>query len=180
MIILLISCLFLLRDEIEKKPLINHILTGSPTVTNRQINIDQRPVMVIRVIDGDTIVLENNQKLRYIGIDAPETVNPKKEIECFGKEASEKNRQLVEGKYVYLEKDVSETDKYGRLLRYVWLKDQDNATGEALFVNDYLVSQGFAFAATFPPDVKYAKRFLEAEKEARNHRRGLWSSCSIN
>lgn len=133
-------------------------------------------VKVTRVVDGDTIVVEGSKTVRYIGIDTPETKDPRKPVQCFGKEASDENKKLVEGKYVYLEKDVSETDKYGRLLRYVWLKEE-NSTKEATFINDYLVRQGYAHVATFPPDVNYAQQFLKAEQEARTSLRGLWKTC---
>lgn len=125
--------------------------------------------LVTEVIDGDTIRIEGGYKVRYIGIDTPETVHPSKPVECFGIEASNKNKELVEGKRVRLEKDISETDKYGRLLRYVWIDD--------LFVNDYLIRQGYAYAYTYPPDVKYAEQFAEAQREARENNRGLWSAC---
>ena len=127
---------------------------------------------VTRVIDGDTIEVNlggATYKVRYIGIDTPETVHPSEPVECFGKEASDKNSELVEGKIVRLEKDVSETDKYGRLLRYVWVG--------GIFVNDYLVRQGYAYAYTYPPDVKYAEQFAEAQIEARENNRGLWAIC---
>jgi len=90
-------------------------------------------------------------------------------VECFGKEASDKNKQLVEGKRVRLEKDISDVDRYGRLLRYVWI-------GE-VFVNDFLVRQGYASVSTYPPDVKYADQFLQAQQEARENNRGLWVTC---
>jgi len=128
-------------------------------------------IKVIRVIDGDTIEIEGGEKVRYIGIDTPETVHPSKPIECFGKKASNKNKELVEGKMVRLEKDVSERDRYGRLLRYVWVDD--------IFVNDYLVRQGYAHVYTYPPDVKYDKQFKDAQEEARKNTRGLWKDCLI-
>lgn len=134
-------------------------------------------VKVKRVIDGDTIEIESGQKVRYIGIDTPELHDPRKSVQCFAKESMEKNKQLVEGKNVKLEKDVSETDKYGRLLRYVFI-DQTGTTS-ALFVNEYLVREGFAYAATFPPDVKYVNLFLKAQQEARENRKGLWNKCSL-
>jgi endonuclease YncB( thermonuclease family) len=124
---------------------------------------------VARVVDGDTIELETGEKVRYIGMDTPETVKPNTPIQCFGKEASVKNKELVEGKMVRLEKDVSETDRYGRLLRYVYAGD--------IFVNDYLVRQGYAKSSTYPPDVKYQNQFKLAETEARNNYRGLWGLC---
>ncbi len=132
---------------------------------------------VLRVIDGDTIevVLEgSSNKVRLIGIDTPETVDPRRPVGCFGKEASNEAKRLIEGKTVYLEKDISETDKYNRLLRYVYLKLGD---GQLLFINDYLVRQGFGFASTFPPDVKYSERLTKAQEEARENLRGLWGKC---
>ncbi len=126
---------------------------------------------VTRVVDGDTIVVDMSGeqfKLRYIGIDTPETVDPRRPVECFGKEASERNRQLVEGKAVGLEKDVSETDAFGRLLRYVWVEGQ--------MVNEVLVQEGYALASTYPPDVKYAALFAGLQAEARRAGLGLWGA----
>jgi len=145
-----------------------------PTVTTQPYTINK----VIRVIDGDTIEIENKQVVRYIGINTPETKHPNKSVECFGKEASLFNKQLVEGKLVRMEKDVSEVDRYKRLLRYIWVIESENATQSGIFVNDYLVRQGYAVASTFPPDVAYSNQFVDAEKEARNNNRGLWSKCN--
>lgn len=132
---------------------------------------------VLKVVDGDTIeVLYNGEKknVRYIGIDTPETVDPRRPVGCFGKEASDENKRLLEGKVVILEKDVSETDKYNRLLRYIYLPLDDGTT---LFVNDYLLRQGFAQTSTYPPDVRENERFLQAQQEARDNNRGLWGAC---
>lgn len=126
---------------------------------------------VVRVVDGDTIEVDiggNLYKVRYIGMDTPETVHPTKLVEYFGKEASEKNRELVEGKAVLLEKDVSEVDKYGRLLRYVWVDD--------VMVNAELVRLGYAQVVTYPPDVKYQKYFLQLQMEAQESGLGLWAT----
>ena len=131
--------------------------------------VKQGTFLVIRVIDGDTIELENGQRVRYIGIDTPETVDPRKAVQCFGVEATHRNKQLVEGKRVRLEKDVSKTDKYGRLLRYVYVGD--------VFVNQELVERGYAHASTYPPDVKFQSQFTEAEQRARDTKRGLWGAC---
>ncbi len=119
---------------------------------------------VTRIIDGDTIEVEINgqtYRLRYIGMDTPERGDP------FFDEATEANRQLVEGQTVTLVKDVSETDRYGRLLRYVYLAD-------GTFVNAELVKQGFALVATFPPDVAHQSEFTALQEEARNTGAGLW------
>lgn len=126
-------------------------------------------VIVKRIVDGDTIVLENGQKVRYIGIDTPESVDPRRGVQCFGKEASARNKTLVEGKSVRLEKDVSEVDRYGRLLRYVYLGD--------IMVNEALVREGFAYASSYPPDVAYDERLRSAETLAKIAQAGLWGSC---
>jgi hypothetical protein len=91
--------------------------------------------------------------------------------EPYSREASNKNRELVEGKIVKLEKDVSETDKYGRLLRYVWVN--------GLFVNAELIRLGYAQIATYPPDVKYQELFLKLQAEAREAKRGLWAGTQV-
>lgn len=128
--------------------------------------------LVEKVIDGDTIRLEGGLVVRYIGIDTPEAVDPRKPVQCFAKEASEKNRELVEGKLVSLEKDISETDRYGRLLRYVY-------SGDGM-VNEILVREGFAYSYSYPPDVKNQELFRQAEEEARENNRGLWGAvCSV-
>lgn len=125
--------------------------------------------LVSRVVDGDTIELATGETLRYIGIDTPETVKPNTPVECFGKEASAMNKKLVEGKYVTLEKDVSETDKYGRLLRYVYL--------DGVMVNKVLVEEGYANSASFPPDIAKQEVFKLAELQAREAGKGLWGKC---
>jgi len=118
---------------------------------------------VKRVIDGDTIEIELNgkvYKVRYIGINSPEYNQP------YGDKATQANSYLVSGKTVILEKDISETDKYGRLLRYVYVGN--------LFVNAHLVKFGWAQASTYPPDVKYSDLFVSLEREARENNEGCW------
>jgi micrococcal nuclease len=127
---------------------------------------------VVRVIDGDTIEIEGGKKVRYIGINTPETVDPTKGTECYGEEASKRNKELVEGKTVELVKDVSETDRYGRLLRYVYT--------ESAFINLYLVAGGHAYASTYPPDVAQQAALTQAQKQAREDNIGLWSMCSAS
>jgi len=151
----------------------------SKATINSNNNIDpnkcsQKQICIAKVtniVDGDTIDLSTGERVRYIGVDTPETKHPTKAIQCFGKEASEENKKLVLDREVRLEKDVSDKDKYGRLLRYIYIPSEND-----FFVNDYLARQGFAHAATFPPDVKFSKQFVEAEKEARENGRGLWAS----
>jgi micrococcal nuclease len=123
--------------------------------------------LVIRVIDGDTVEIEGGQMVRYIGIDAPEIVHSLEPGEQFGEEATEKNRELVEGRIVSLERDVTDRDEYGRLLRYVWLGD--------VMINAELVRLGYAYSYSLPPNVKYQELFLRLEREAREQKLGLWS-----
>lgn len=128
-------------------------------------------VRVVRVIDGDTIELEDGRTVRYIGIDTPETKHPTKGIECFGKEASNRNVELVANQVVQLEKDVSETDRYGRLLRYVWVGDRQ--------INKQLVSEGYAYASSYPPDIKYQDELRAAQQQAHKQGVGLWEMCEV-
>lgn len=132
---------------------------------------------ITEVVDGDTVKLESGETVRYIGIDTPETKHPNKPIQCFGKEASNKNKELVEGKEVLLEKDITNTDRYGRLLRYVYLPNPE-ASNEAIFVNELLVEQGYANVYTYPPDVKYDTLLKNAETTARKEQKGLWKECN--
>jgi len=128
-------------------------------------------VQVVRVIDGDTIqvccVFGDRVKVRYIGIDTPETHHPMRGVEPYGMEAAEANRKLVDGKTVRLEFDVQQFDKYGSTLAYVYLEDDT-------FVNAWLVEHGYAMVMTVPPNVKHQELFLRLQREAREERRGLW------
>lgn len=131
---------------------------------------------LVTVIDGDTIeVLLQGQpaRVRLIGMDAAETSGG---AVCYGIEAKEKVEELLaqaSGRLM-LERDLSETDRFGRLLRYVWY---ETASGPAM-LNLELVKQGYARVATFPPDVKHAAMFQQAESEARAQQLGLWGDCS--
>ena len=139
--------------------------------------IEGEMAKVVSVVDGDTIKVLIGQKqytVRFIGMNTPETVDPRKPVECFGKEASNENKELLTGKQVILQKDVSETDKFGRLLRFVYLP-LDN--GKMLFVNDYLVREGFAEIDTIAPDVKLADQFKSAQTQAKQNHLGMWSKC---
>lgn len=130
---------------------------------------------VTRVVDGDTIevdIVGQTYTLRYIGIDTPETVDPNRPVGCYGQEASDRNRELVLNQTVGLEKDVSETDAYDRLLRYIWLGDQ--------MVNALLVRDGYAIAKAYPPDTKHQFAFDSLQVEAQSAQRGLWGATCAN
>ncbi len=143
-------------------------------------NYSYNDILVIRAVDGDTLKLENGERVRLIGIDTPEmhesdklykdsrrTGQDIRTIQALGRRAYEFTRNLIEGKRVRLEFDVEKHDKYGRLLAYVFLLD-------GKFVNAEIVKQGYASLMTFPPNVKYADLFLKLYQEARENRRGLW------
>lgn len=148
---------------------------------NTKITVATAPatgLVVKRVVDGDTMELNTGEKVRFIGVNTPETHHPTKPEECFGKEAETFTRGFLEGKSVRLERDVSDKDQYGRLLRYVYLLPEASTEAE-LFVNKTLVEEGYALADTFPPDVKYKDVFLEAQRSAREMNKGLWNACQV-
>ncbi|MFO7886874.1 MAG: thermonuclease family protein [Eubacteriales bacterium] len=127
--------------------------------------------IVERVVDGDTIVISGGERVRLIGINTPESVKEAGEVEYYGKEASSYTKNILEGKTVYLEKDVSNKDDYDRLLRYIYLED-------GTFFNELIVKEGYAFAVTYPPDVKYNEILREAENYARENNLGLWGESN--
>jgi|tagenome__1003787_1003787.scaffolds.fasta_scaffold20401223_2 micrococcal nuclease len=128
---------------------------------------------VERVVDGDTIVVTGGERVRFIGMDTPETKDPRKPVQCYGREASARTEQLLPpGTAVVLVYDVDRTDRYGRTLAYVY-RARDN-----LFVNASLVRDGYAMALTVPPDVAKADEFVRLAREAREADRGLWHACN--
>lgn len=143
-----------------------------------------REATVTRVVDGDTIVVNlqgQEYKVRLIGVNTPETKHPKKGVEYFGKEASAYTTKELTGKTIYLQRDVSDTDRYGRLLAYVWLTRPatDNPTNEEVakyMFNSRLVENGYANASPYAPDIKYQDFFRERERIARENNYGLWGN----
>jgi len=138
---------------------------------------------VAEVIDGDTIVavLEGREeKVRLIGVDTPESTI---RHEPYGKEASSYTKSKLLGRTIYLEKDLSERDKYGRLLRYVWLEVPKNKSENEIrnkMFNAILLLGGYAQVATYPPDVKYTDYFIKFQREALKSGKGFWGNVSQN
>jgi micrococcal nuclease len=129
--------------------------------------------MVTKVVDGDTIAVNMNGKnttIRLIGLDTPETVDPRKPVQCFGVQASDKAKEVLNGKSVRLEMDASQgdLDKYGRLLAYVFLED-------GTFFNQLMISEGFGHEYIYNLPYKYQKEFKAAERTAREGKKGLWA-----
>jgi micrococcal nuclease len=130
--------------------------------------------VVTRVVDGDTVHVRiggDDEAVRYIGVDTPETVKPGTPVQCFGKAASAYNHRLVEGQQVRLRFDAERRDRYGRLLAYVY-RDRDG-----LFVNAALVRRGYATTLTIAPNTSHARELSALERRARRSRRGLWRAC---
>lgn len=133
------------------------------------------PYEVIRVVDGDTIhVMIDGQDttVRFIGINTPETVAQDRPIECYGPQASDRTRDLLEGRQVWLEYDPvsGDTDRYGRTLAYVWLDDER-------MVNEMLVREGFAEEYTYSEGYRHQRELRAAERQAQQADAGLWGAC---
>lgn len=148
------------------------------TIVNEKIDTSKfEKAYVKRVVDGDTIIatIDNTDyRVRFIGINTPESTT---KIEEYGKEASNYTKEMLTGKTVYLEKDVRNTDKYDKLLRYVWLEIPNDITSEEIntkMFNAILLINGYAKLFTYPPDIKYVEYFKPLEEEARKNNTGLW------
>lgn len=131
--------------------------------------------VVTHLVDGDTMDVEiggEELRIRMIGFDTPESVDPRRPVECFGKEASAHLEDLApEGTRVRIERDAEQTDRYGRTLAYVY------RASDGLFLNERMLLDGYAHTLSIPPNVTYADRFRQAERQARTAGRGLWSAC---
>lgn len=128
-----------------------------------------------RVVDGDTVVVRlagKDERVRLLGIDTPETVQPRTPVQCFGKEASNRTKALLpSGTAVRVVRDTELRDDYGRLLAYLYRAD------DGLFVNVSLVEDGFAVPERYPPNVAHAGEITTAARSAKTAGRGLWSAC---
>ena len=133
------------------------------------------------MIDGDTIEVSiggQDEDVRYIGIDTPETVKPDTPVQCYGPQASAENHRLVDRRTVRLVFDRERRDVYGRLLAYVYAGARGEA-GKSRFVNATLVRDGYARTLTIAPNVAHARQFAALARTAREGGRGLWTACSI-
>lgn len=145
-------------------------LTGCTTDSAGSASAGDGNVTIKRVVDGDTLVLDDDTRVRLIGIDTPETVDPRRPVECFGHEASARmNELLPPGTAVRLQYDVDRTDRYDRTLAYVYRTDDD------LFVNVVMAREGYAEQLTVPPNVAHVDDIGDAVDEARDAGRGLWA-----
>ncbi len=147
----------------------------SPSVGSGTAELSEPNAEVGRVVDGDTIVAMIDgaeERIRFIGIDTPESVKPNSPVECFGKEASAHLAEyLPPGTPLVLVRDVEARDRYDRLLAYVY------RASDGLFVNMQMMLDGYAQPATYPPNVAHTDQFLAASRQAREAELGLWSAC---
>lgn len=131
-------------------------------------------VRVEHVVDGDTFVVSGGERVRLIGVDTPETRDPRRPVGCFGKEASAFTASLLpRGTQVRLVGDAEQRDRYGRLLAYAY------RLPDGLFVNAEVLRQGYALVLTIPPNVAHAEQFTALAREAREQNRGLWGACPV-
>lgn len=149
---------------------------NSETISNENLDLIQN-YQVIKVIDGDTIEVFIDgkiEKVRMIGINTPETVDPRRPVQCYGKEASNKLKELLQDRIIRLESDETQDsyDKYNRALRYVFLNEEN--------INKKMVSEGFAFEYTYKKPYKFQKDFKEAERNAQENNIGLWNDEVCN
>jgi len=137
---------------------------------------DEGRARVLRAVDGDTILVRipgppaRRERVRYIGIDAPESVTPDRLVECYGPASAAANRRLVGGRTVALSTDAERRDRFGRLLAYVRV--------DGRFVNAELVRGGFATTLEIAPNLRHAARPRALERGARRAGRGLWGRCA--
>jgi len=144
-----------------------------PEAKNQMSNGQEKYYKVVKVADGDTIDVDidgKTERIRMIGINTPETVDPRKPVECFGVEASNKAKELLSNKKVRLDADSTQDDrdKYNRLLRYVWRED-------GLFYNLEIIKQGYAYEYTYDLPYKFQKDFKNAQSDAKTKKLGLWA-----
>jgi micrococcal nuclease len=142
--------------------------TVVPVPATQTVTVGEGEILVERVVDGDTLVLSDGEKIRLIGIDTPETVHPSKPVEPFGPEASSFTKRAVEGKAVQLRFDRNKRDRYQRLLAYVYIGDW--------CLNEALIRAGYSECITkYPFDKAMKQQFEAAERDAKLNRRGIWS-----
>ncbi len=170
-------------SPIALSQLADAVATSTSATSTLPLPKDTYPV--VKVIDGDTLdVLREGKsvRLRLIGLDTPETVDPRKPVQCFAKEASGKAKQILSGVDVRLEYDASQGtyDKYGRTLAYVFVPA--NSKQEGILFNEYMIAEGYGHEYTYNLPYKYQKEFRAAEQKAREEKRGLWAdgTCAGN
>ena len=174
--LLILASGFYLDNFTDQKVLGVDDIRNLLTAPKEEAVVSPDQITVVRVVDGDTIIINNKgvqEKVRLIGIDTPESKDPRKKVECFANAATKKAEDLLLNKPITLEPDPTqqERDRYGRLLRYVFLPGN-------ILVNELLIKEGFAYEYTYSTSYKYQERFIEAEQEAQRNKSGLWADST--
>jgi micrococcal nuclease len=167
--LLAVAALLLAGCRPEQAPRL--VTSPAERATWPAVPADAVTVRVERVVDGDTFIAAvagRSERVRLIGVDTPETVDPNRPVQPYGEQASDFAKQMLGGRTVRLVGDVEPRDKFGRVLAYVWLPD-------GTFWNALLAAEGYAQLITIPPDVTYASLFRRLVEEARSANRGLWA-----
>jgi micrococcal nuclease len=183
LILIIVALLTILGEKLplESIPLaIEHSQVATPIQLGEPQTVELKEGFypVVRTVDGDTLVVRihnTDEKIRLIGVDTPESVDPRKTVECFGKEASAFTKNLLEGRLVRLEKDPTQgdRDRYQRLLRYVFLED-------GTLVNEKIITEGYGHEYTYKTPYHYQTAFKQAQAKARELGRGLWAANACN
>lgn len=176
-LLVVVSVLILSNPSISRE--ISQTLGLNPeykVITERTLPDGVERARVVDVIDGDTIRLQNGDRVRYLNVDTPETRRPGTPIQCYGPEASEFNKRLVGDKIIYMTADINPVDRYDRLLRFVFLS-LDDVSDISKSVNAILVKKGYAQASIFRPNNTYENFFRDLESQARENNIGIWKKC---
>jgi micrococcal nuclease len=174
MLAVILWLILVLKEGSNNKIIETRVEEIIPTITITPTEIEVKDLFLVsKIIDGDTLMVKINDKeeaVRLIGVDTPETVDPRKTVQCFGKEATEKAKELVENKMIRLEIDTTQNDrdKYNRLLRYIYLED-------GTLVNKKLIEEGFGFEYTYQIPYKFQLEFKAAQKLAEEKKLGMWA-----
>lgn len=161
------------EEKTEEAAVLSETTTASPSSASQANRSKGKEAQIIKVVDGDTVTVSidgMNETVRIIGINTPETVDPRKPIECFGQKASDKAKEVLTGKTVQLEPDITqgELDKYNRLLRYIWFENG------AVDFGAMMIQEGYAYEYTYGTPYAYQAKYKEFQKEAEQNKRGLW------
>lgn len=174
--VFLFTVLFSILLVAGAAPKLSSLPDPRPRVLSLFTNVPNGFVKVIDIVDGDTIVVDqdgSDKTVRLLGVDTPEVKDPKRPVQCFGHEASDFTKQTLTARVVRLETDATQgdMDKYGRLLRYVYLEDGTT-------INARLVFGGYAFSYDAYP-TQMTVKFDEMEQDAKENKRGLWGACTV-
>jgi micrococcal nuclease len=178
---LIISIIVIALGIIQSSGAVSHTKTKNTASVKDVIRVEistSTLYQITKVTDGDTVHVKVDSEeitVRMKGVDTPETVDPRKTVQCFGKEASNKNKELLEGRMVTLVPDKGDKslyDKYGRVLAYIYRDD-------GLFINEYLIEEGYAHEYTYGKTYEMQNVFKKLEKQAREEKRGLWGEVCV-